>query len=317
MTRGSALIRRPGLAGVVRAVETGTALRLDGREQAAGIARRHRDADAAQPVLGEGRQAADDGPPGGAAVRRLVDAAAGPVEDAVLPGRLPRLPEHGVGGARVRRIEDDVHGAGVLVAIEDLLEGLASVRRPEEAALRTRAVRTAQHGHQQAVGIARVDRDLRDLPALAQAEVAPGASAVRRLVDAVARGEVGPLQPLAAADIDDVGIGGGDGDGADGAGGLVVEDGRPGAAVVVRLPDAAVADADVEDVRAVRDARGRLGPPSSVGADHAPAQLTQQAGIVGLRVSGGGDAARGQAEQKDGGGSAHRHQACPPTAHSS
>jgi hypothetical protein len=49
VTRGSAL------AGVVGAVEPAVALRLDGGVEPARIARRHRDADPAQAVVGEGR----------------------------------------------------------------------------------------------------------------------------------------------------------------------------------------------------------------------------------------------------------------------
>ena len=104
-----------------------------------------------------------------------------------------------------------------------------------------------------AIGIVRVDDDLRDLLAIAQSEVPPGLAGVGGFVDAVAHGEIGALKAFAAADVDDVRIGRGDGDGADGAGGLAVEDGMPGAAEIVGLPDAAVVDADVEDIRLTGD----------------------------------------------------------------
>ena len=63
------------------------------------------------------------------------------------------------------------------------------------------------------------------------------------------------MEPFAAAHVDHVRIRRRHRHRADGAGGLVVEDGIPGAAVVVRLPDAAVVDADVEDV-------GLIGTPA-------------------------------------------------------
>src|SRR5205085_11173958 len=112
--------------------------------------------------------------------------------------------------------------------------GGPAVGGAEEAALGTGTVGAAEHGHEQPVRILGVHRDLRDLPPVAQSEVAPGGATIGGLVDAVAGGEVGALQALAAADVEDVGFGGGDGDRAHGAGGLVVEDRRPGAPVVVR-----------------------------------------------------------------------------------
>ena len=110
-------------------------------------------------------------------------------------------------------------------------------------------------------GIARVDDDLRDLLAVAQAEVRPRLAGVGGLVDAVAGREVGALQPFAAADVDDVRVRRRDRDRADRAGRLVVEDRRPGAAVVGRLPHAAVDGADVEHVRL----RSERPPPPSCG----------------------------------------------------
>ncbi len=64
----------------------------------------------------------------------------------------------------------------------------------------------AEDGGEDAVGIARIDDDLRDLLAVAKAEVDPGAAGVGRFVDAVADGEVGPLEAFARSDVDDVGL---------------------------------------------------------------------------------------------------------------
>ena len=81
----------------------------------------------------------------------------------------------------------------------------------------------------------------------------------------------GRCKPFAAADVDDVRIGRGDGEGADGAGRLVVEDRLPGAAGVGGLPDAAVVDADVEDVRLAGNAGRADGAAAAERADHPPA----------------------------------------------
>ena len=54
-----------------------------------------------------------------------------------------------------------------------------------------------EHRDEQAIGIARIDDDLWNLLAAAETEVRPRPAGIRRLVDAVASREVGPLQPLA------------------------------------------------------------------------------------------------------------------------
>ena len=66
----------------------------------------------------------------------------------------------------------------------------------------------AEDRGEDAVRVARVDDDLRDLLPVAQAEVRPGPPRVGRFVDAVADGKVGALQALAARDVDDVRVGG-------------------------------------------------------------------------------------------------------------
>src|SRR5207249_2665721 len=116
----------------------------------------------------------------------------------------------------------------------------------------------------------------RDLAPLVQAEMAPRPAAVGGLVDAVACGEVRPLEALAAADVDHVRARRSDGDRTDGAGRLIVEDRPPGPAVVLGLPDPAVDGAHVEDVGLIRDAGRGLRAPAAVRADHAPAQLAEQ-----------------------------------------
>src|SRR5205807_1562520 len=201
-------------------------------------------------------------PPGGAAVGRFVQAAAGPLPGSVLPRPLPRRPQVGVDDLRVGRVEGEGDGAGVLVLGQHLVPGLAAVAGAEDAALGVGPVGVAEHGDEHPVRVARVDQHGPDLLAVAQADVLPGLAAVGRFVHAVADRQVRPLQALAAADVNHVGVRRGDGQGADGAGRLVVEDGGPDAAVVGGLPDATVVDADEEDV----------GPPGHAGgADGATA----------------------------------------------
>src|SRR5262249_4964301 len=117
----------PVRAGVIRSIQAAARPGFDRREEPTGIRRRHRDANSSETVSGKSLQAAHDRLPGAPAIRRLEAPAAWPVERAVPPGRLARLPQDGVDRVGIRRIEREIGGAGVCVLIQDLGERLASV----------------------------------------------------------------------------------------------------------------------------------------------------------------------------------------------
>jgi hypothetical protein len=73
--------------------------------------------------------------------------------------------------------------------------------------------------------------------------------------------------------------------------GWLVEDGVPGAAIVVGLPHAAVDLAHVEDVGLGGDAGDGAGAASAEGSDHAPVEFAEQ---VGGDLLGGGGAGDGE-----------------------
>ena len=100
-----------------------------------------------------------------------------------------------------------------------------------------------------------MDEDAPDVLAALEPHVPPGVSAVDGLVDAVAPAGRLPVLRLPGADPDQVRVRLVEGDVADGARGLVVEDRRPRGAVVPGLPDAARAGADEEDLRLRLDHR--------------------------------------------------------------
>src|SRR5439155_20513772 len=125
----------------------------------------------------------------------------------------------------------------------------------------------------------RVDDDGTDLLTIAQAGMLPGAAGVGRFVHAVAGCEIRALQAFAAPDVDDVGVRRGYRERANRACGLIIEDRLPGMAVVVSLPDAAVIDADVEDVRLSGDAGCADGSTSAMRPDAAPAQVLIEVGV--------------------------------------
>src|SRR5450631_959623 len=110
----------------------------------------------------------------------------------------------------------------------------------------------------------------------------PGAARVGRFVDAVAYGEIGAAQAFATSNIDRVGIGRRNREGSDGTGGLIIEDGIPGAAEVRRFPDSAVIRRHVEDIRLARNAGNRHGAAAAKWSDHPPVKFLVHGRVIGL-----------------------------------
>src|SRR5258708_19587796 len=92
-----------------------------------------------------------------------------------------------------------------------------------------------------------MDDDGADVAGVLQADVAPGLAGVAGTIDAIAERDVAADAGFAAADINHIGIGFGDGDGADGRGGLLFEEGIPGVARVGGFPTPPTAPAKIEN----------------------------------------------------------------------
>src|SRR5579863_1919455 len=131
----------------------------------------------------------------------------------------------------------------------------------------------AQHGGEDTIRIARIDRQRRNLLPVNQTEMSPGLARIRRFVDAIAYRKIGSVQSLAAADVNDVRIGGGHGDRTDRLRRLVVEDRVPRAPVVVRFPYPAVHLRHVENIRLAGHASGGARSATAKRPNHAPAQV--------------------------------------------
>src|SRR5207249_7649056 len=104
----------------------------------------------------------------------------------------------------------------------------------------------------------------------------PGLSPVGGFVNAIAGRQIGALQSFAAAHINNVRVGRCNGQRADGARGLVVENRIPGVAEVSGFPDAAIDGRHVEDVRLVRHAGDGNGAASAEWSDAAPAHFGKE-----------------------------------------
>src|SRR5207247_11132606 len=115
----------------------------------------------------------------------------------------PERRTHGLGAGRV-----DLHlaASGILVAIKNFLERLAAIRGAKNSPLLVRPVWMPGDGDEQPLGIARVDRELRDLLPITQSQMRPRFSRVSRFVDAVANGQIRTVQTFAAPNVNHVRI---------------------------------------------------------------------------------------------------------------
>ncbi len=192
-------------------------------------------------------QPAPERGPRPASVGGLVNAGAGPAF-----GQRPRPALHvvgrGVERVGVMPVEDEVDRAGRVVDVEDLLPGLAAIDRLEHPALFVRRPEVAHRRDVDDLGIGRMDQDAGHVVRVLQAHLLPGLPGVRGLVDAVTRVGDPHARRVARAHPHDVLVRGRDGDATDAHHVLAVEDRLEGGAVVGGLPDAAVANGDVERV---------------------------------------------------------------------
>ncbi len=309
---GAVVDRLPAAAAVVRAQERavlGLDRRVDDRRAGA------REGDLGPPEEPLGQAVVLALPlPGGAAVVAGEEAGARPAGPEG-PRPAPELPHAGEELLRVRGVDRQVAGAGLLVDVEDLLPGLPAVRGLEDAALRVLPPLAPQGGDPGDVGIGRMEDDAGDVLGAVEPHVGPGLAGVERAVDAVAdRGAVAQV-PLAGAHPDDVRVPLEDGDGADRVHRLVVEDRQPGEAAVPRLPDAARGGPDVDRLRIGLDPFDRRDPAAHRRRpDRAGPHPGQPIGVEGGSLVLRGEERGGEEpqERQDSDGSATGH-ACLPS----
>src|SRR5712664_2054568 len=277
----------PGFSGVVGALNAGVFLSFDCGIEAVRLAARDGDADAAQTIGGRGK-AFGARAPVASAIGGFVKAAAGADEGfaaANFPRRNARGPQHRVDRLRICGIESEIGCAGVFVLVENFLESLAAVGGAEDAALGVGTVGMSFGGNENAVGIFRIDEDRGDLLGVAEVlQMRPGFSGVGGFVNAIAGREIRALQTFATAGVNDVRIGWSNGQRADGAGGLVVEDRIPSVPEIGGLPDTAIDGSHVENVRLVRHAGDGHRAASAERPDAAPAHFGIELLIELLRV---------------------------------
>ena len=202
------------------------------------------------------------------------------------PGGAIDVPDGGEKDVGVVRVQDQIDGARMVVAVEDFLPGGATVFGAEHAALGIAPVGMAQGGDIDDIGVGGMNADARNGLRVGEAGVFPGAAGVGGLVDAIALHDVAAQFGFAHPDVDRIGIGLGDRDGADGgAMDLAIGDRAPGGAAVGSLPEAAPGGAEVVFIGARRAAGGGDGSASAQGPDTTPLERAEDGSFIS---SGGG-----------------------------
>src|SRR6266571_2432198 len=233
----------PGSACVVGTIKT-TGLRIDDCVDA--IAIRGRDCDSYAP-LSLGGNAVHEWLPVVAAVRGFKDPPAGSVRRRIdAPRWTTSVPQSRIDHLRILWIESEIDRADVVAFEQHLLPGGSAVARAIHASIRIRAVGVAERGNKHDAGIFRIDDDAANLPRIVQADVRPGLPRINGLVHPVAVGNLRAHVCFTRADVDYVRVRRRDTDGADRGDGLRVENWRPGAARVHRLPNAAAHGAEIK-----------------------------------------------------------------------
>src|SRR5437899_730409 len=143
----------------------------------------------------------------------------------------------------------------MIVEVKNFFPVLAAIASAENAALRIFAVRMAESSDEHDIGIRGMDDDSADVTRVFQSNVIPCFAGIVRAIDAIAERDVTANAGFAGANIDDVGIGIGDGNGPNGGGALFLEEGIPGNATIHRFPNAACDSAKIISVGLAGHAR--------------------------------------------------------------
>ena len=143
-----------------------------------------------------------------------------------------------------------------------MIPGFSPIRRAVNAPLFLGAVAMSHRRGEHDVGVGGMDNDSSNSPGLPEAHISPRFSSIGRFVDPVPNGNVAADERFAGSSPDDLGIGRCYCQRAYGLRGLVVEDGFPVDAPVVRLPNTAGSSSSIGNHRIPRHAGNRADPIS-------------------------------------------------------
>ena len=241
----------PRVAVIVAAVQAAlTTFGFDHRPHPTPLGGRDGDADLAERAVGQTRVLREVRP----GVAAVVGAPQTRARTAGVdrPERAAGLPGGGEDAPRVRRVEREIDGAGLLTDVEDELPRVAAVGRAVDAPLGVVLRCVAERGHVDEVGVVRVHEDLADVAGLLEAGMGPRRAPIAGAVDAVAVADVDADRRFAGAGVDHVRIRLGDRERTDRARVQeAVGDALPVGACVVGAPHATGDGAEVEDAALV------------------------------------------------------------------
>src|SRR5260370_5174481 len=162
---------------------------------------------------------------------------------------------------------------------KDVLPVLAPIWRWENPAVGVGAVGMAKSSDEGNIGIGGMDNDGANVASVFQSDVVPGFAAIVRTVDAVTERDIAANAGFAITDINYIRIGIGDGNSADGRGGLLLEEWIPVVARIGGFPDAAGDSAKIESVGLARDSGYSNDASSTEWVEKAPLHPTISPGV--------------------------------------
>ena len=136
-------------------------------------------------------------------------------------------------------VDRNIGEAGVLAYVQDLLPGLASVRRLVEAAIATGRPERTFRGDEDGVAVLRTDRDSTDVLRVLQANVGPALPSVFGFVDSIAVIDAALRVVLSGPSPDDRWIMWVEFHVPNRERAFILKNRIPGESIVVRLPDSA------------------------------------------------------------------------------
>ncbi len=179
------------------------------------------------------------------------------------------------------RIENKVDGAGMIIAVENLLPGFSAIVRTKDASLRIRAVGMTERGDEDNIGVLRIDADTGDGLRIGQSRFVPCFSRVCGFVHAVALHDVSAQLGFTHSDIHNVRVRFRDSHCADGrAGDLSISDRLPGCAAVDGFPKPAAHRAEVIFKRTVGTSSAGEGSSPSIRPDVPPLQSAKHRCVI-------------------------------------
>src|SRR3989440_2532423 len=164
------------------------------------------------------------------------------------------------------------------------LPALATVAAAVDATLIVGAKHVPERRHEYDIGVSRMDNDRANVARVAQTDMLPSLAGVERFVDTVAVCEVAARTGLAGAHIDDIVIGVGDCDGANGCDLLLVEHRLPGDTGIGALPYTAGQAAEIPRRMVALYPAHRDDSPAPERFDQTPLHATEQ---ISIHLTGG------------------------------